>query len=601
MTSPMNLIRATKAHIGWSISVWRKIRKLALSSALKAIAGIILSQFCLVLAFFLPLKVILLVATEGVPWYLSNIVAPENKNLFILSLAVGAVVFYAAHMVLEYFVSRSVQRGSETLLSSSNKMAVFDNQETVAKESYLRLCRSAASFFLFCAGIFLGLLINAALFWVLVLVVVAEFLIVHQLLKSRFRLMRKLVELVETKIGIFLSSLSAINFLVGFSILLAQFIFVNQRNVLIAILCLLLLRQAMLRLQIAISDTVYLHSNMQKINALFYTNIHYLPPADKALGPFLTMLQPAQRNRWLADVVREIANMPAPHVHTRWMDSGIVGVAWLWVTVVHENSDDVIGKFFVKIYSKSRFGLANHEKYLFESLGNRLRCTPNLLGFTAFDHCYVMLFDGIQKSSTIKLSQAVLIDQVMRELWCLEPPKKVVNLYKRTRPTLVERITSDLFSKLLIASPDNPERCIVSELIDRVHELKAKLSSIPLSFFNPKFRSEALAYTDDGFVVALDWTHWSLEPIGVGLPANLQDHHSVESILKECSEFRESLCRLSAHDILLSLHTYEIERCINKQNYQKAFELISEILYDLDSIEKSHKISSKKNVGSYSI
>lgn len=595
----MNLIQATKAHIGWSISVWRKIRKLALSNALKVVASIILSQFCLVLAYFLPLKVILLVATEGVPWYLASFVTPESKNPFILLLATGAIAFYAAHMVLEYLVSRSVQRGSETLLASSNKMAVFDNQETVAKESYLRLCRSAASFFLFCAGILLGLLINAVLFWFLALVVVAEFLIVNQTLKSHLRLARKLEELVQTRVGRFLNSLSAINFLVGFSILLTQFILMDRKNVLIAILCILLLRQVMLRLQITINDTVYLHSNIQKINALFYTHIHYLPPADKTLGPFLTMLQPAHRDQWLADVVREIANIPTARIRTQWVDSGIAGIAWLWVTVAHLNSDDALSKFFVKVYSRNRLGLATHERCLFESPGVHLRCAPALLGFTVLDHCYVMLFDGIQESSAIELSQAVLTGTIMKELWCHEPPKKLVDIYKRTRPTLTERITHDLFSRLLIATSDDSGHGIVSELIDRIHELKTRLSNVPLSFINPRLLSETLIHTDDGFVVALDWTHWSLEPIGVGLPTNLRDHHSVESILKECSEFRECLCSLPPSDVLLSTHTYEIERCIHKQNYQKAFELIPEILYDLGSVEATRSIQ-KQSLGLYS-
>lgn len=104
----------------------------------------ILSQVLLLLAFFLPLKAIIIVSSGSIPSYFPGIIKVYSHNTVVIWLSASALIFFTSHLIFELFASKVTANGARLLISKAKKIALFDNQDSIAINAYSRFTRGLA-------------------------------------------------------------------------------------------------------------------------------------------------------------------------------------------------------------------------------------------------------------------------------------------------------------------------------------------------------------------------------------------------------------------------------------------------------------------------
>src|SRR5690554_2565035 len=95
------LLTLTRDYFSWLTILTRKTKSIAAVDLFSSVFLFLVNQVCLILSFFLLLKIQILVGTEGVPRYFRAFMTPENKNEFIIWFLVAAIVIYICYLVTD--------------------------------------------------------------------------------------------------------------------------------------------------------------------------------------------------------------------------------------------------------------------------------------------------------------------------------------------------------------------------------------------------------------------------------------------------------------------------------------------------------------------
>ena len=97
----MNLFRETGGLIGWFLRIAGVFLRANPLITIVVVSATFASLIAGMLALILPLKIILLVASDGVSKWFSPFVGPEGKDTLVIVLTVVAVVSFFASIVLD--------------------------------------------------------------------------------------------------------------------------------------------------------------------------------------------------------------------------------------------------------------------------------------------------------------------------------------------------------------------------------------------------------------------------------------------------------------------------------------------------------------------
>src|SRR5690554_3257621 len=134
----MDLFCQTGKAVGWVAkinSVFFRIRPLTTLALMLSSTTL---RFVQVLTTFLPLKVILLAGSDGIPAYFRFFIEPNLKNQWIVILAFGAVGFYILSLFLERCIRWLSEAGSLEVLQGANEIAVSSRSQTEASSYYAK-------------------------------------------------------------------------------------------------------------------------------------------------------------------------------------------------------------------------------------------------------------------------------------------------------------------------------------------------------------------------------------------------------------------------------------------------------------------------------
>src|SRR5690606_710428 len=102
----MNLFKETARLVKWTSKVVLAFASMRPFSTFFVTVVQALSEITSLLAFLLPLKVILLVATPGVPRYFRFFIDPADKEPWIAWLSMSAVIAYLLTVALDFIAER---------------------------------------------------------------------------------------------------------------------------------------------------------------------------------------------------------------------------------------------------------------------------------------------------------------------------------------------------------------------------------------------------------------------------------------------------------------------------------------------------------------
>ncbi|WP_337133530.1 hypothetical protein, partial [Staphylococcus aureus] len=216
----------------WSFSIGNKFLRVVPKDTLVIVAATLVSQFSILLAFLLPLKILMLLGSTGVPRYFPTVFANYDRDVLVIVLSLAAIGFYLMYFVAEKLIVYGSRHGADLLLRRSHKITLFENQEGIASRGYQRYARSLASgVFLFLVASVIAWLYSELLLVLIVYVVLAFFTLAMLYAKGG-----KLRSGLDEAPGPIVNTATSIGFLLAFGFMVAQFLFGNPPGLLVAII-----------------------------------------------------------------------------------------------------------------------------------------------------------------------------------------------------------------------------------------------------------------------------------------------------------------------------------------------------------------------------
>lgn len=561
-------------YLNWFRSLTRKVRDNAFVQLLFGTLVFLFSQLCLVLAFFLPLKVIIMVGTEGIPRYLRLIVDESNKNDYITLFAVLAVCFYILFLLSEVLLGKLGKSAARKILARSKKITLFEQQSDFARDVFLRVVRTWATVFMVVAGFILGFVLEWRIFAVLSIVVILEFFLL-----SRIWLFCQMPENANTRAQFvnnragMLNALSAVNFFVGFAVLFYLFITKAVVNFIIGILLILLLRQIFQRMAVAINDAVFLTQQRAKITGLFYTHSHFEQGKHHVTVTFEERLKPESRSDWLKSFTAGNEDLTA--LEWVWFDSSEKGTALF--TAMDEGQGR---QYWLKLYPANKEGAFEQSKTIYQALQSpQVEHAPVLMAEGFQTGMYYVLLATQPEVNISARSRKKVLNEWMIETWKTPPPAAIANMLERSLPPLGKRLNYSNLSLLMIATCNRQEQKLVAELSELADRLAQFVNCAPKFLRNTDLSEMNTLYQGNGKFALLHWHKVGIDPVCSNIQlTKLGDTFKPKEIAEQLRIARTDCVELTTDDIKKIVHLSSMDRFLSQGHYRAAFELVAPIL-----------------------
>lgn len=565
----LSVIRALR----WVVSLGAKFARVVPLQTFFIVCATLLSQVSALLANFLPLKVVILLGSERIPRYFPEKLAALDWELLIGALCLGTLGFYLLHLLAERFIRAITAVGAQRLLQRSHKMALFDNQDELARDAYSRFSRALAS------GVFIALaLAGLGYFYpIMALVLLGYTLLAWVLLWSLYGLSEGFRQKLENNLTSVLAITTGLGFFVAFGYLVADFILWVPPGVIIGIVALLLSRQVMQRIGGMVGDLVSISRQQIKLDALFFHGRVLLPMIADDKSEYLNLLAPSSRRDWVSALMREFTSWQGGDLDIRWQQTGVANVAALLVEAQE-------GRFLIKLYNPSRRTLALHESTLASEALPGLPALQ-LCGVTQVEGLHCLLYVLPDGDFVGMLAGKKMRIPLIARLMHVQPSETLIKRYKRSRPCLSQRLRAPLLLKLQVAVADAGQQQQLDRLLAVLPQLIRILQRLPLWIFTPDTGFPSIYQCEESESVLLNWGRWSMEPIGAGWPVVLLDDLAVA--LGQAQAVRPELAGVDVSQVELAALCDALEAGCNRQLYSDAIALLPDLLERFEVVSAS--------------
>jgi hypothetical protein len=559
----------------WSLSFGGKLFSIVPFYTILVIGLTLVSQISMLLAFFLPLKVLLLLGSTDIPGYFRDLYGEIGRNELVVVLASGSAIFYLIFLFAERLVILFTRRASSTLLDKSRKITLFHNQAELASRTYGRYSRSLAGLVFIVSALLIIFIVYPSVAAALLLEIIISFLIVTVLFEVNETFRAMLTEGVDGVMKV----VGAMGFLLAFFFMLVDALLNEVHSIIILIISLLLIRQLMNRLGNMVVDLTALYKQRMKINALFFHGKKLYEVTHQLEAAFWSLFTSEHLDIWIPDLMLSMDEAPIETIRISWRPSGIVNVVLLSFSC---NSAKRHGTYFLKIFNKGKAALTLHEETLMSACGGGQSPFPYFIGSRLVQdyHCHVFYIAQTVQSRKSYNTQREAISQ---GLLTFDPPAALLESYVRSRPQLDQRLNSAMLERLKIVAYTQQHQLNLSVLEKKLPEICKRLRSLPLKLFNSDSQPEMIFFSTPDIVHFLHWGNWSVEPVGAGWPspgklATDDDWKKLDNVIDGSSIILDTVAGNFKDNVRLAGLMYSFERFYSKQRYLEAITLVPTII-----------------------
>ena len=587
----MEFLKLCSSYFGWLNTLSSRVARLRFFDFFTVNILFMVNQVAFILAAFLPLKLLILLGSEGVPGYLEFIVTTENKDDFIIYLAIAAVAAYLLYVLTEFVMNKQGKSVARFVVNKANKVSLFDQEETFVKDVFLRVAQSWSSYFMFIAGMALGFFLDWRVFGAITVAMVLEFFIISLIWQrlQQIENVSKKLSFVKNKVVV-LNILSGFNFLVAFAALFYLFLVGEISNFIIAIIIILLARQIMARLTKAVSTAFFIVQSQSKIKALFFEDKHY----EELLNPheenFLGMLSHERRKSLFDDISRRSTiNLNDYRLH--WVDSGVKNLALFMSDPV----GDAAGSYqlVLKIFGMQQKQAATVETQFLKELDEQLNFAPELMvhgdmgGFS---------FSILKTPPLEKISNpGPALKTLKWSLTDVELSDTMIDRFMRAIPTIAKRLKSDDFDSVLIATESDAEKHRVKRCKQAYSKMTGRLEALPVVLANRSLSPQSI-YQVRGTdrVMVIYWHSLGIESFGAGLALEELSDDSLRQLPQVAQRLAQAKGpKLSYGDMRLAALLTGLEPLIKTHRFAAALAQCDIILAEWEKIREH--LTAKQN------
>jgi hypothetical protein len=563
------LFDAVAGSFRWLLSLGGKFFRVAPGATLFVIPATLVSQISMLLAMLLPLKVLILIGSDGLPRYLSQDFMPLDRDTLIIALCAAVPGIYLLHLAMERLIVWASNRGARLLLAQGQKIVLFENQDELAASSYRRYAGGLANaVFIGCVWVLLGFTFPSLCVLVTVYTIfcVAGVGLAHQVSKAmRQRIDDHLTDLVKV--------LTAVGFLLAFLLLVAEFLSGATQGFVLALISLLLTRQAFNRTNQLVTAITSLYANRRKLNALFFAG-HALTHNDEKQMAFWTLFEPQARGVWLRELLAEQLAVDAHQLSVHWHQTGMANLVALEVDA-YDLDNALLGRYLVRVYGKTPSLQASHEAtLLLDEASEHLPALPLLAtGQVGKWHCHILALP----SRYDLVNPAKHLEHYVTALWAYAPPEDLAARYARSHPMLWQRLDATTIERLYMAASDN-DKALVHNLEEHLPAVLATVKNLPLVVVNPTVNANTLLQDANDKLQVTYWGNWRLEPLGVGWPSSPKSLANLPQGLQKAAEQRPELQAVDIHAVVLAALLFKFDGLCTQQLYLDALAMITPLL-----------------------
>jgi hypothetical protein len=571
----MNLIREHNQFWYWTARILRQFMRVRPGATVLVIASTGIASITKLLAFFMPLKVILLAGSPGVPRYFPFI-APDQKVHWIIGLTIGAFIAYGLTLALEAVAARWSRDAGREILQGANQMSLHAMQEEQVTQAFGDFSGVIAAMLFATLGALLLIWINPALLIFLVAALLAQFAFTAWILRGDAAPPPAIKAWIEKHTSSYLSLLSSLTFLGGFLVILAPFVLGEGGNILLALLGLILTRQMLGSLKRMTKDAISLRATHNRIDAFVFRRVNLRDDQQKATAATLHSVFARDRRQLRSREELSRAVLLEGELKVRWADSSLAGAKTLNL-VEHSTQGRTPRHFQQQVFPPRQADQLENETFLFQHVARTRLKAPEV--YTYFEEgdfrCQICAYgDG----TPVEVSDWPAIRTALLDLiWSYVPPKNLVKSYRNSRPLLHERLNAALSKRLKIATDSPEEEELISSWLAQLPLIQEKLRAQPLAIHNPDLNRMNVVSTGNDYLI-MAWGRWSLEPLGAAMfLAGLSGEG--EARLEALRLLRPDVRKHPwGGDLQLGALCQQLEQQITREQYKAAMETIKTVL-----------------------
>lgn len=569
----------------WVSKVLAAFLRFQPATTLTVIFALALAQLSQVITFFLPIKIIILAGSEGVPRYLRPIIDDDQRDLAIIILLVATIALVAFIYVLRWLAQTLSDVGGIRALERANQMALPSRERTAAPRYFAQFCELAANI-AFVGGattllIWLSPLLSATLLTLITLELLMTGIVIGGADGGSERSARRLI---RAHLSGYLEVLVNVNLVGGFLVLLIPLLTAGSQQFLVVLLSFLLLKRILASSKKAINQMVKLTAQRSTIDPIVFRRCKVGSTREQAdHREFAEAFDLPAREALASALLEETACEGVQAVH--WRDSSAAGVYHFVIAC-----DDRSGQrrqLQQLVFPQRTAGLLEHEELLFTHLAREHLQAPTVVARAEHLGFAIQVCDAGTGVAPEKALWSEQWPALVARLWLVEPPRALMKAYLSARSALPARLSDQLLAEAQVAVDGSEEHELLQQLRHRLPAVVEQIARLPLVIHNPRLTRDNCMVSESGTLRIMCWWSWAIEPMGYGLPPDtLAD---VVEVLHRCEPprrkrgFRVPMLA----DLQLVVRCQRLESALYRQAYKSAFLLGEEIM-------TSHRLAKRK-------
>lgn len=580
----MNLFVQSRFFLAWFFRVMFRFLRIRPMLTTSLVIMQAISKVTSLLALMLPLKVILMAGSDGVPRYFSSFMDEAHRTDWIIGLTVGSIVFFLLSLILDALTDRLSYTGSHDVVASANRITVVQRQDQLAQKHFLRFIEVAASSVFIWLGILVLFFVSFPVF-VFVLVFASSIFLISFLLLYGFN--NGQVFIPENTIQawlkkenkLYLKVCSSVGFLLAFLLILYPYVVGKNPNILLSLVAFLVARQVFNLMGKNISTALLLLNEKDVINALFFPGVQIKPKEiahNMALRDLFSKDGRLQRAYQCLDKTLTIDELR--DINCSWKDSTIRNLSMFTIDAGH--------KHFLQLVTDTKNRLHfTREDFLFEHVNrDRLKAPPIAIEFEESGFC-TRILDAGRGVSVPSSDWKKVYANLRQSIISFEPPPELIAQYAASHPLLSDRLREDVICRLQVAVDTGQEQKCLDVFVKSLASIAVDVALVPFFIYNPHFKAENVFQTEDADVFyIMNWGGWSIQTFGFGLAVEQSDKYYQEK-LEDFQSLRSFPDQISWEHIRVVAHCGAILDAINGYKYKKALSLIGVL------VKKNHEMS----------
>ncbi|WP_231757164.1 hypothetical protein [Microbulbifer elongatus] len=575
----MNLVAQTKIFWSWYFRIFNTFWGVRPGVFTTVVLFSLIEKFCNLIAMVLPLKIILLASSEGIPKYFQFFMGIEYKQHWIIGLSAAAIGFHLVGFGFSAISERLAALGGAEVVAKANEINVVYGREQKLRNYYSAFCRilSSATFVFLVLSVLVWLddTLLLALLCSLSLQYMFSVWVLRPLPQAR---MSRVGRFAKNELPDYLNSLTYVNFIVCFVIVLMPFVLGYPASVFSAVVSIILLRHAINAIGGIVKDCVKLWGWKDGIDPLVLRNVQVKKNESPETVSFRQLLEKSSREEWVARILPKNVLSEAS-VSVEWLDPPQKGINTFQATV-DTSSDCKKRSFLLQVMDVRWKHLISNEQYLLKHVPHDVLLAPARVATVMEDEFaaqFLEVEDGKRASNELwrKVEKIILLEH-----WSYCPSRALCSGFVLSHPLLHQRVTLSFVKKVSLAIDTEDEAKVFSLFLNTYPELIRVLQSLPLYVFNPDLQRDNVivsgGQSPKQFVTS--WGRWALEPVGVKLPAGASEI-LLEDMIHELRQKRPTLPEdYSIFHLSLANRVFRLESMINGQKFKAALAEMSIIL-----------------------